>query len=255
MMLKLDRRYVKFKILYLLPVLAVLGYAASGYISNSTVLPYNYSPEKYRAALESGKHTVLELGADWCQVCIRMMPIMGELKAEYPDVNFIIANIDVEKKLIAEHGVLGTPTFIFFDSRGEKVRSIIGYREKETMKNLVEGMLSQQVQSSSPFEELIISGAYQREDKIYFWLSLKESRFVRVATLAAFLDGKPLKILETEPDIISSDRELVFISNRSSVKVVAESQAKGKLLEAQVTIEDEECCGGIRDIYNYVDLR
>lgn len=131
-----------FKILYVIPVLVVLGYAVSGYIadsSTSTILPYNYSPEKYQAALESGKPTVLELGADWCQVCVKMMPVMEELEAEYPEVNFITANIDVEKELVNKYRVIGTPTFVFYDASGKEARIVVGYHSKDSMASFIKG--------------------------------------------------------------------------------------------------------------------
>ncbi len=219
-------------------------------------IPYDYSPGKLEEALSSGKPTILEFAADWCPNCAAMAPIIEELKQEYGDrINVVIANVDTEKKLVAEYNVVGTPAFVFFDASGEKVRSIIGYREKETMKGLIEGMLSNYAQSDGTYEELIISGAYQKDSKVHFQLALKDSRFIRTGTLGVYLDGKPLKIVETKPEIISAERESIFILNETSIRVVAESQAEGKRLEAQVTIEDENCCGGVRDIYNFVNLK
>lgn len=61
-----------------------------------------------------------------------MEPTMQELRREYKGrVNSITADFDKEKELISRRKVFVTPFFVFFDSDGEVIRTLIGYQSKE----------------------------------------------------------------------------------------------------------------------------
>lgn len=59
---------------------------------------------------------VIDVYADWCSPCMRMMPLINKIEAEYEDKNvrFGKVNSDKEPELIEQLKVLGVPTFLFY---------------------------------------------------------------------------------------------------------------------------------------------
>lgn len=79
-----------------------------------------------------GLATLLELGAERCPPCRRMMPILDELKAKYAD-KFHVTYIDVDKNPGArsKYGVRAIPTQIFYDKQGRELFRHVGFYSKK----------------------------------------------------------------------------------------------------------------------------
>ncbi|MFP4194279.1 MAG: thioredoxin family protein [Desulfobacterales bacterium] len=87
-----------------------------------------------------GRVVMLDLGADKCQPCKMMAPILEEVKEEYKGSAEIVF-IDVWKKpeVAEEYGIRAIPTQIFYNEKGEEVRRHTGFMDKKTIvKNLSE---------------------------------------------------------------------------------------------------------------------
>lgn len=81
-----------------------------------------------------------------CPVCDSMEPTLDELNQEYGrDFNIKRVNVDKNggKKLARSFGVLGQPTYIFFDSDGNQVRKLMGAQSIETFQREIERILQQ----------------------------------------------------------------------------------------------------------------
>jgi thiol-disulfide isomerase/thioredoxin len=248
-----------FKILYVIPILAVLSYAASDYITNNsrTVLPYDYSPEKYRAALESGKPVVLEIGASWCKACIEQQPIMEELKKEYKEVKFFLANYDKEKELVKKHGVIGLPTFILIDSRGREVMSIAGFQEKQTLESLILRLLYGNYALSgsySTFDALKEPEVRLENGRVVIETEALENFTVWGESAEVFLNNISLEVLKVSPEINSiRDFETMDIAPGTLIKAEAKLPADIAAYETlnaelKLGIWDPSCCGEYREV-------
>ena len=73
-----------------------------------------------------------------------MTPIVDGLEETYSkDFTIVRVDIDTEqgKKLAREHGFIGQPTFMFFNSAGEQVRRLMGPQTAETMQLSIESAM------------------------------------------------------------------------------------------------------------------
>jgi thioredoxin 1 len=85
--------------------------------------------------------------ADWWVVCEQMNPIVDGLEKKYgQDLKFVRVNVDggEGRTLAREHGSIGQPSFILFDSSGEEVRRLMGAQSVETFEREIERILGQQ---------------------------------------------------------------------------------------------------------------
>jgi thioredoxin-like negative regulator of GroEL len=73
-----------------------------------------------------------------------MEPIVDGLEEQYGE-DFKIVRVDIDtangKKLAKEHGFIGQPTFILFDSSAEEVRRLMGPQDPDVLAREIEKLL------------------------------------------------------------------------------------------------------------------
>ncbi len=80
---------------------------------------------------------LVDFYADWCGPCKMVAPVLEELEAEYGDkIKIVKVNIDKEIELAREYRVATIPTMMVFEN-GELRDSVIGYRSKEELVELL----------------------------------------------------------------------------------------------------------------------
>ena len=72
---------------------------------------------------------VIDVYADWCGPCKRMMPLVHKVESEYENKNvrFGKVNSDKEPELVEQLKVMGVPTFLFYQG-GWNVSRFTGVR-------------------------------------------------------------------------------------------------------------------------------
>ena len=90
--------------------------------------------------LASEKPAVVDFWASWCGPCMMLKPIFEELSGEMPNVKFCKVNVDDERELAIEYGVQSIPTLLVFKG-GELAATLVGYRDKETLRAELEAKL------------------------------------------------------------------------------------------------------------------
>jgi thioredoxin 1 len=87
------------------------------------------SVRAFQDALPNGKRpTIVEFYSPYCAGCLAMKPVVDQLETEAgPRLQVIRLNIDKEpgRTLVPRYGVLFTPTFVYFDKDGNKVRDSV----------------------------------------------------------------------------------------------------------------------------------
>lgn len=68
--------------------------------------------------------------ADWCGPCKTQDPILEEIEADYPDVEFEKVDVDQNQDVANEYSVRSLPTLVIEDDDGE-VERFIGVTQRE----------------------------------------------------------------------------------------------------------------------------
>ena len=110
--------------------------------------------------LATGRPVVLNLWATWCPPCRREMPMMTELAAAMPEVDFVFANQgegnsrilgfltrenlplagmvrDPQSRLMAALGAVGLPTTLVFDAEGRLVAGQTGEVSRAALTRMI----------------------------------------------------------------------------------------------------------------------
>lgn len=79
--------------------------------------------------LNSEKPVLLDFWASWCGPCRMVSPIVDEIAAERGDIKVGKVNVDEERELAAQFGVMSIPTLVVIKG-GRVVNQMVGARPK-----------------------------------------------------------------------------------------------------------------------------
>lgn len=83
-------------------------------------------------ARNSGLPTMVEFGADGCEPCDRMQPILDQMRKDYPDsLNVVFVHVGENQMLAARFGVRSIPVQVFYDADGKEVFRHTGFLAKD----------------------------------------------------------------------------------------------------------------------------
>lgn len=106
-------------VLLLLPV---FSYAAELPTTNASTI---------KAALSSGKPSVVDFGARSCIPCKKMAPILEELSRELNGkANVLFNDVWKDNTLAGSYRIQMIPTQVFFNAGGKEVKRHMGYLDK-----------------------------------------------------------------------------------------------------------------------------
>ena len=75
-----------------------------------------------KEVLESDKPVLVDFYADWCGPCVAMAPVVKELAEKKTDIKVAKLDVDQNRELASEYGVISIPTFIYFKGGKEAAR-------------------------------------------------------------------------------------------------------------------------------------
>lgn len=85
-----------------------------------------------RAALASGRPTLVDFGARSCIPCKKMAPILEQLEKEYRGrANVIFVDVWQDRSIGGRYRVQMIPTQIFFDAKGNEAGRHIGFLDRQ----------------------------------------------------------------------------------------------------------------------------
>lgn len=84
---------------------------------------------------------VVDFGADWCQPCQMLKPVVAELASLYDGKAAVAAvNVDQNHELAQQFQIAGVPTVIFFKN-GERVADIVGVNDQAVYQSTLDSLL------------------------------------------------------------------------------------------------------------------
>ena len=85
-----------------------------------------------RAALASGRPTLVDFGARTCIPCKKMAPILEQLEKDYRGrANVIFVDVWQDRSIGGRYRVQMIPTQIFFDAKGNEAGRHIGFLDRQ----------------------------------------------------------------------------------------------------------------------------
>jgi thioredoxin 1 len=81
--------------------------------------------------------TLKDFYADWCGPCKTQDPILEDIEADYPDVNFEKIDVDAEQDVANEYQVRSLPTLVVENDDGI-VERFIGVTQAEDIEAALE---------------------------------------------------------------------------------------------------------------------
>ena len=84
--------------------------------------------------------TLVDFFADWCGPCKMLAPVLEEVSALYPDVEFVKVNVDDNMDLAERYGIMSIPTVYMFKDN-EVLAKTGGYQDQNGVKKFIDDAL------------------------------------------------------------------------------------------------------------------
>lgn len=87
--------------------------------------------------LQSGRLVLADFYADWCGPCRALAPVVEALAEEYPQITVCKINIDENRALADQMGILSVPTLLLIQNKTIK-ETLIGLQSKTQLLQAIE---------------------------------------------------------------------------------------------------------------------
>lgn len=111
---------------------------AASWVKEQAVLAQDNQVDKVRV---SKKPSLVDFGADGCQPCDMMTPVLASLRDKYAGkLNVLFVHVQTEQILAARYGIQSIPVQIFFDKNGKEVFRHTGFFPQNEIENKLSEM-------------------------------------------------------------------------------------------------------------------
>ena len=125
-------------------------FCLSTWLPNSTVAAEGIKWYAYNEGMALGKNerkrVFLHFYADWCYYCKKMAKetFHDPSVVSFLNENLIAIKVDVdkEKKIASNYGVIGLPTTWFLEEKGDKIGPMLGYIPPDRLLSMLKRILA-----------------------------------------------------------------------------------------------------------------
>lgn len=79
---------------------------------------------------------LMHFTAEWCNPCQMMKPMIAQVLAENPDIEYVMVDIDQNNETAIDYQIMAVPTFIVFNDGEQTARFSGGMMKKQFLENL-----------------------------------------------------------------------------------------------------------------------
>lgn len=97
-----------------------------------TITKDNFSKE----VMESTQPVLLDFWANWCGPCRMLSPIIDEIGEETAEIKVGKVNVDEQRELAAQFGVMSIPTLVVIKN-GKAVKRSVGVQTKDRIRSML----------------------------------------------------------------------------------------------------------------------
>ena len=97
-----------------------------------TITKDNFSKE----VMESTQPVLLDFWANWCGPCRMLSPIIDEIGEETAGIEVGKVNVDEQRELAAQFGVMSIPTLVVIKN-GKAVKRSVGVQTKDRIRSML----------------------------------------------------------------------------------------------------------------------
>jgi thioredoxin 1 len=90
--------------------------------------------------LTSSGDVLVQFHAAWCGPCKMLSPVLKEIAEENESIKIVRVDVESERDLAIEHGVMGIPTLSLMRN-GKLISEKNGFMPKETIENWIHSSL------------------------------------------------------------------------------------------------------------------
>ncbi|MGI6308600.1 MAG: thioredoxin [Dethiobacteria bacterium] len=104
--------------------------------------PVDVNDQQFQEEISNSSEPVLvDFWASWCGPCRMVAPVLEDLAVDYDGkVKVLKVNVDENPDAASRYGIMSIPTMILFKN-GEPVQTIVGFRKKEELKDIIDPRL------------------------------------------------------------------------------------------------------------------
>ncbi|GMV43508.1 MAG: hypothetical protein AMXMBFR64_52240 [Myxococcales bacterium] len=106
--------------------------------------------------LASARPAVLELHSSNCPICKRMQPLVDRIEERCDGgIDFVKKDVSLaeNRALVSQHRVVGVPTYVFLDARGDEVARLVGQQTESALLQAVSVARGEQCPGVGPVPE------------------------------------------------------------------------------------------------------